>query len=102
MKKIKGTLHLNLKRKWFALIYQGIKKEEYRELKKYWKDRLVIDQTLLVFDTITFSNGYRKDRDQFVIEHLSTEIKTGNPEWGAENGKEYFVLGLGKIISSNI
>lgn len=83
------------------MIYQGIKKEEYRELKKYWEDRLVIDQALLVYDTITFSNGYRKNRQQFVIEHLSTDVKTGNPEWGAENGKEYFVLSLGKILSSN-
>lgn len=38
--KTEKTLHLNLERKWFDMIYQGIKKEEYRELKKYWEDRL--------------------------------------------------------------
>lgn len=49
------------------------------------------------FDTITFSNGYSKNRDQFVIEFKGIEIREGNPKWGAEEGEKYFVLKLGKL-----
>jgi len=33
-------LHLNLKKKWFDMIASGEKKEEYREMKKYWIKRM--------------------------------------------------------------
>ena len=119
-----NTLHLNLKRKWFEMILSGEKKEEYRSITQYWADRLVlmvrISSTInydrcdrLVagdyekvfweeFDTITFSNGYAKDRDQFVIELKGIEIKEGNPAWGAEQGTKYFCLQLGNILSKRI
>jgi len=53
------------------------------------------------FDTITFSNGYSKDRDSFVIELKDIEIKEGNPKWGAVPGEKYFCLKLGNILSLN-
>lgn len=34
-------LHLTLKKKWFDLIAAGEKREEYREIKTYWIDRLL-------------------------------------------------------------
>lgn len=102
------TLHLNLKRKWFDMILSGVKKEEYRELKTYWFRQLfkdfdnsmhtLDDYDFKEFDTITFSNGYTKNRPQFVIELKSIEIKQGNKEWGAEPNEKYFVLSLGEII----
>ena len=51
------------------------------------------------FDTVTFSNGYAKNRDQFVIELKTIEINTGEMVWGAELDRKYFVLKLGKIIN---
>jgi len=36
-----NTLKLTLKKQWFDLIVQGIKTEEYREIKTYWFERLV-------------------------------------------------------------
>lgn len=33
-------LHLTLTKKWFDMILSGEKKEEYREITKYWKVRL--------------------------------------------------------------
>lgn len=36
-----NTLHLVLKSQWFDLIDSGIKTEEYREIKPYWKKRLL-------------------------------------------------------------
>ncbi len=50
------------------------------------------------FDTVTFSNGYAKERPQFEIEFKGFEIKEGKKEWGAEIGRKYFVLKLGEII----
>jgi hypothetical protein len=35
------TLHLTLKKKWFNMIASGEKTEEYREIKKYWAERLL-------------------------------------------------------------
>jgi len=49
------------------------------------------------FDTITFSNGYAKNRPQFEIELKNISIGTGNPEWGAKRNVKYFVLELGEI-----
>ena len=87
------TLHLNLKRKWFDMILSGEKKEEYRDIKPYWTKRF----NNFCFETITFSNGYSKNRDQFEIEVFGLSIKTGLKKWGAEKDKLYFVLILGNI-----
>ena len=118
------TLHLNLKRQWYDMILSGEKKEEYREIKQYWIDRLVAaiwssefsqlshedrirhhlgeDKIQFeIFDTITFSNGYSKDRDSFVIELKSIEIKEGNSKWGAIPGEKYFCLQLGEVLFTN-
>lgn len=51
------------------------------------------------FDTIVFSNGYHKGRNQFAVELKSIEIGTGKTEWGAETGKRYFILKLGKTVA---
>ncbi len=114
------TLHLNLKKKWFEMIFIGVKTEEYRELTPYWIKRILCDigrtcqffdekyklkegrdipkAYFKPFDTITFSNGYDTYRPQFEIELKGIEIREGNPEWGAEPGKKYFVLKLGEIL----
>jgi len=114
------TLHLNLKRKWYDMILSGEKTEEYRDIKHYWCGRLMnrpfsfmseTPEDILkdldvcpngVFqepDTITFSNGYQKDRDQFVIELKGIEVDFGSLKWGAKPLTKYFVLKLGKIIT---
>lgn len=36
------TIHLPLRKKWFDLIKQGIKKEEYREITPYWLSRFCV------------------------------------------------------------
>ncbi|MDR9502575.1 MAG: hypothetical protein RI601_12335 [Desulfurivibrionaceae bacterium] len=101
------TLHLNLKRKWFDMILAGEKKEEYRDLTSYWESRFIRpipgepeEFNFSFFDTVTFSNGYAKDRPQFTIELKLILIGHGRSEWGAEEDKEYFVLRLGRILSS--
>ena len=39
------------------------------------------------------------DKDRIIqFEHAGIEIRTGNPDWGAEEGKLYFVIKHGKRI----
>ena len=41
--KFMEELRLPLKKKWFDMIKSGEKKAEYREIKKYWLDRFIIN-----------------------------------------------------------
>ena len=53
------------------------------------------------FDTNTMTLGYPKKGDKertLVFEHAGIEIRTGNPEWGAEPDKLYFVIKHGKLL----
>lgn len=36
------TLHLNLFKKWFVMIYKIIKRQEYREITPYWCNKLIL------------------------------------------------------------
>ena len=103
----KPVLHLNLKSVWFDMILSGLKKEEYREIKPYWERRFGKELCSILiknqpwhpaFVTICFSNGYSKDRRQFYIDCKDLVIGEGNPEWGAEKGKQYFILKLGDNV----
>lgn len=96
------TLHLTLKKKWFDMIASGEKTEEYREPKDYWMRRLQRNSSLwfitIKFDCVTFRNGYSKNADTVTLRHLETICGCGRPEWGAEPGKEYFVIKLGERV----
>lgn len=91
-------LTLPIKKKWFDMIKSGEKKEEYREIKPYYKSRFFNEykknNNNLCFYVI-FRNGYRKDSPKIKC-YISLYLKTGKPEWGAELNKAYFVL---KILS---
>lgn len=94
------TLHLNLHKQWFDMILSGYKKEEYRQNTDYYHSKMNKVKAYNI-KTITFSNGYAKNRRQFVIEILYISIREGLIEWGAEKGVVYYCIHLGKIISYN-
>ena len=53
------------------------------------------------FNQNTMTLGYPKSSDTERIikfEHAGIEIRTGNPEWGAEPNKLYFVIKHGKRL----
>ena len=53
------------------------------------------------FDSNIMTLGYPKSTDSERIlkfEHNGIEIREGNPDWGAEKGKLYFVIKHGDII----
>lgn len=114
-------LHLTLKKKWFDMIASGEKKEEYREVKPYWINRLTWHeyhglptiQTIHAlsnhdtmrrdFDAIEFKNGYGKNSPKMLIEleHIYYGYPS-NPKWLDGNPDNwYFVLKLGKILKTN-
>lgn len=42
--KAERVLHLTIKEPWFSMIRDGIKTEEYREDKPYWRVRLIVQR----------------------------------------------------------
>ena len=89
-------LTLPIKKKWFDMILSGEKKEEYREIKPYYTSRFRhIWQGSLIGGKarrkICFRNGYSRKSPTFVAT-VTLDVGQGKPEWGAEPGKEYYVL----------
>lgn len=100
-------LTLTIKKKWFDMILFGEKKEEYREIKPYYICRF--KNLFLMYpysgfpmpgcsrQEILFRNGYRKDSPSFIAVY-ALDMREGKEEWGAEKGKEYYILRIEKII----
>ena len=89
------TLKLVLKKKWYEMIASGEKTEEYRDVTDYWNKRI----SGKGYQYVTFFLGYAKDRPSMTFEMRTPKISKGIPQWGAEIGKDYWVLRLGKRIS---
>lgn len=88
-------LTLPIKKKWFDMICSGEKKEEYRELSAYFERRLqkYVGQTL----NFALRNGYSLKSPLILCQGI-VDIGFGNPEWGAESGKLYYVLKIRAIF----
>lgn len=107
MKDIK-SVGLILTHKWYDMIASGVKKEEYREIKKYYlkllceKYTTVIDGTTVYdfkhFDAVRFHRGYTKT--SMLVELKSIHVGQGNPDWGAPN-YPVFIIELGKVIEKS-
>lgn len=88
-------LILPIKKKWFDMIKSGEKKEDYREIKPYWTTRFHKyfhnRRGLLVPRKVIFRNGYKYNSPK--IECICwLKRGQGKEEWGAELGKEYYIL----------
>lgn len=121
------NLQLSLKKEWFEMTKAGIKTEDYREINEYWMKRFLTKESFNEyldakhsggnefqsgtfhidfsefkrFNTNIMTLGYPKSTNTDRIlkyEHKGIEIRTGNPEWGAEPGKLYFVIKHGKKL----
>lgn len=112
------TLKLTLKKKWYDLIKDGTKKEEYREIKQYWISRLCkktsskfinttadifdkhsgVTYDIKKFDHIEFKNGYAKNAPTMLVECLDISIGNAVPEWSDNWQGSVFVIKLGEKI----
>jgi hypothetical protein len=112
---MENQLHLILKGKWYDMIASGVKPEEYRDLTEYWIKRLLIltkdgekichyfgrlEQERIInfkdYSHVCFHRGYTSTTMIFEIEGFT--IGKGNPEWGAPEDMEVFIIKLGKQI----
>ena len=90
--KEKKVLRLTVCKKWFDMIVEGSKKEEYREIKPYWIKRLTTNCEVIYdvaaetncgevlyrpYTHVLFINGYNKYSPQ--IEKKINEICIGYP-----------------------
>jgi len=91
---MKDTLDLVLKEEWYRMIESGEKTEEYREIKPFWEKRMQNCRDRR-YDKVTFHLGYAKNRPSMTFALDKIMINKGKPEWGAEEGKLYFVIHLG-------
>ena len=117
-----NTLYLPLKAKWYEMIENGVKTEEYREIKAYWVQRLCVwsdgrkigksDAEFLAsniscpddceirryehFDAVRFSYGYTKRTMTFDVKGIV--LGKGNPSWGAPN-EIVFIIKLGRRVA---
>ena len=105
---------LTIKKKWFDMIRDGVKKEEYREIKPYYETRFQNLFGLVIMEVddyyeilqgedvpeeirrepiqeIVFRNGYSPNSPT-IIAKCRIRLGEGKKEWGAEEGKRYFVL----------
>ena len=95
------VLDLPIKGRWYDDIMALQKGEEYREIKPYWTKRLqnaglldengepvpgMIGQALM-------HAGYRPESRRAMIRFLLRKGH-GRPEWGAEPGREYYILSV--------
>ena len=84
------------------MIASGEKKEEYREIKEYWSDRLTNRSESYEFreyDVVEFRNGYAKDAPKIKIECKGITIGKANPEWSDNWQGKVFIIKLGNIIT---
>jgi hypothetical protein len=100
-KKMKKILKLTLKKQWFDMILSGKKKEEYRECKPYWFNRLRgrYANEFKKFDFVLFRNGYNQASPVIVVEFLEIVTGIGKSEWGAPK-EDVIIIKLGKIIKT--
>ena len=82
---IKPDLVLPLKRQWFAKIWNGEKKVEYREVKPYWTRRIGgwVGNNTPRF--ILFQIGYMKDGPRLLVQTSGIDIgRCPYPGWSGD------------------
>ena len=97
-------LTLPIKKKWFDMIAKGEKKEEYRDIKPYYKSRFTmigllfpgLDEPTDETAAILLRNGYKSTSPTLMVS-VRLFIREGKPEWGAEPNKTYYVLHIESI-----
>ncbi len=96
---------LPIMKKWYDMILSGDKKEEYRDFKTYYHKRfqtagMIADDAFTLIPgeyLVCFRNGYSSSSPQFFA-YCTLRVGTGKPEWGAEEGKNYYILQISKIV----
>lgn len=73
----------------------GLKLEEYREIKPYWDKRLSKH-----YDAIKFINGYGNHRPSVLVPLIQVYKGQGIIHLGAPENKHVYILRLGKVLET--
>lgn len=96
-------LHSTIKKKFFDMIASGVKKEEYKEIKDFWKVRLFDQEegTPIKYDAIKLYNGWAcsEKYPNILVEYKGVSIGNAKPEWSDNWQGNVFIIKLGEIIS---
>lgn len=97
-------LTLPIQKKWYQMIVSGVKTEEYRTIKHYYRKRF---QSIGLLDcqgnptdssaVIQLRNGYSSTSPTAIV-RVTLSIKSGNIEWGAVHGQSYYCLTICSVI----
>ena len=120
------ALDLSLKHEWYNMIEQGEKREEYRDFRPYYANRLLFHKNLgqkeywdgafakmqarpdyppqqllrdcgaRRYDAVRFHKG-QGGKQTMLFEFAGLEIGKGKPEWGAPD-EDVFIIKLGRRI----
>lgn len=91
-------LVLPIKKQWFDMIVSGEKKEEYREIKPYYDQRLgYLTEGTGKVTTIILRNGY-SNKSPAVKCKCTVEIGEGKTEWGADPDINYYIIKIIEIM----
>lgn len=96
------VLDLSLTYHWYDEIEAGSKMEEYRELSDYYRSRLTLpllrgSDIFRHYDYVLFHRG-RFSPTTMLVQCDGIRIGYGREDWGAERGKQYFVIHLGDRV----
>lgn len=110
-------LILPIKRKWLEMIRSGEKREEYREISPYYTSRFkafisycchdnataekvfrkaTAERIRITFHDVVLRAGYSHSSPHILISGKIT-VGPGSIEWGAEKGKEYYILHIERM-----
>lgn len=94
---------LPIKKKWFDMIINRTKPEEYREIKPYWTTRFKITDEAPIKTAkdmlVLFKNGYSANSPSCLCK-VKLRIGTGKEKWGAEPNVQYYILEIIEIIET--
>lgn len=80
------VLHLILKTKWYLMQEEGTKTEEYREMTKYWYNRILTKR----YTHVCFHKGYSNTTFTRKIDCI--ESGYGRPDWGAPLDRPVIII----------
>ena len=95
------VLTLQIKREWFDKIESGEKKEEYREIKPYFDNRLFSKEYThlrLINGFARNINGRRVEAPRLLVEIKSIKKGLTKQKWANKAGQLCYVIALGEII----
>lgn len=74
------------------------------DIQRWFNDTIIHKITPVPFTQNKMTLGYPKSGDTertVTFAHAGIEIRTGNPDWGAEPGKLYIVIKHGERVNEN-